>query len=95
MPIQGPRYAFSAWSITAAPADAGVYVLWEREELVYIGRTQNILGQLLQHYARHVAPHDATHYGWELARFPALREAELLREWQALAGKLPRHNGAA
>ncbi len=95
MPITRQKYSFTAWSIAAAPADAGVYVLWEGEELVYVGRAQNVRARLLEHYARQLAPSEATHYGWELARFPALREAEVLREWAARTGKPPRHNRAA
>jgi hypothetical protein len=90
-----PKYGFNAWSIAGAPDDSGVYVLWEREELLYVGRALRIRTQLLEHYARRVAPHDATHYGWELARFPTMREAELLRGWKSLTGKLPRYNAAA
>jgi len=95
MPITGQKYSFSAWSIAAAPEDSGIYVLWERDELLYVARAHTIRGQLLEHYARRLAPHDATHYGWEVVRFPAVREAEVLREWHALAGKLPRFNSAA
>jgi hypothetical protein len=95
MPIASPKYSFSAWSIAGAPADAGVYVLWQREELLYVGRAQNIRGRLLEHYARRVPPHDASHYGWEIERFAALREAELLSEWRALTGKPPRFNAGA
>jgi|SRR6185503_16242369 len=95
MSISGPKYGFNAWSIAGAPDDSGIYLLWEREELLYVARAQRIRTQLLEHYARRLAPHDATHYGWEVVRFPAMREAELLREWKSLTGKLPRYNAAA
>jgi len=99
MPIASPRYLFTAWSISGAPPDAGVYVLWEADELIYVGRAlggeATIQSRLREHYTRHARPWDATHYGWELSRDAAAREAELLREFEAAFHRLPRGNQAA
>jgi hypothetical protein len=85
------RYRFSRIVIAGAPDDAGVYALWEEEELVYYGRG-TIRSRLLEHLERRVR---ATHYSWELCKDPAAREAELLREHERTFGRVPRYNKAA
>jgi len=102
MPISGPRYRFNSWQITGAAPEAGVYALWNGEELIYIGRAygrsdapdaaSTIRGRLLDHYTKRAMPHDATHFSYELAAQPAKREAELLLEFQAANARLPRWN---
>jgi hypothetical protein len=104
MPVSGPRYRFNSWQITGAAAAGGVYALWKGDELVYIGRAHDsspmaqpdadltIRGRLLGHYTRRIAPHDATHFSYELSAQPAAREAELLLEFQQAHARLPRGN---
>lgn len=93
MPIASPRYAFTATMVSGAPPDPGVFALWEGEELIYYGRAQSIQSCLQEHLAR-AAPctSRATHYGWEISGNPAMREADLLREYQRAHGRLPRCN---
>ena len=96
MPNSLPRQRFSAWGIAGLPAALGVYLLWQGEEVVYIGRAMEGLRQrLMEHYTRHAKPWDATHFAWEPCARPAEREAELLREHERLFGRLPRRNSAA
>ena len=94
MPIASPRYAFNATMISGAPADPGVYALWENDELIYYGHARGdratIHSCLQQHLARADCP--ATHYGWEISANPPLREAELLREFERTHKRLPRCN---
>lgn len=89
------RYRFARLVIAGAPEDAGVYTLWEYDEIVYYGRadgSSTIRSRLAEHLRAGLR---ATHYAWELCRDPATREAELLREHERAHGRLPRLNAAA
>jgi hypothetical protein len=90
------RYRFSRLVIAGAPEDQGVYALWDGEELIYYGRG-SIRARLMDHFHGLLNPltRRATHYGWEICKDPAAREAELLAEHQRLFGKPPRLNRAA
>jgi hypothetical protein len=91
----GRRYRFTRVVIAGAPAEPGVYTLWQGEEVIYYGRAQGdatIRSRLLDHLAA-AAP--ATHYSWEISREPAARESELLQQHKRAFGRLPRLNEAA
>jgi hypothetical protein len=88
-PEPSRRYRFRRIVIQGAPDDPGVYALWENEELVYYGRASSIRSRLLEHLQEGAR---ATHYSWEMSRDPAAREAELLREYERIFGRLPRGN---
>ena len=97
MPIASPRYAFNAVMISGAPPDPGVFALWDNDELIYYGRAlgngATIQSRLREHFETGAhGTAGATHYGWEIAANPRVREAELLREFQRLHGHLPRCN---
>ncbi len=97
MPIASPRYAFTATRVSGAPADPGVYALWENDEVIYYGHARGdgmtIQSCLREHLARTLAcTEHATHYGWEISANPPLRETELLREFERANKKLPRCN---
>lgn len=92
------RYRFTRIVIAGAPESAGVYALWDGEELIYYGRAEGgnegggstIRSRLLDlHYAGELR---ATHYSWEVCKDPAAREAELLREHDQKFGRPPRYN---
>lgn len=95
------RYRFSRTVLQGAPEAAGVYTLWDGEEVVYYGRAMGggatIRSRLFDHYAGRLgaATQGATHYSWEVCADPAAREAELLREYQRAHGRLPRYNAAS
>ena len=95
------RYRFTRTVIAGAPDDAGIYALWDGEELIYYGRAQGdgvtIRSRLMDHYQGRVDAQTkrATHYGWELCKDPAAREAELLAEYRSVFGRPPRLNAAA
>src|SRR5687768_6632308 len=95
MAIRSPRYRFDNLSISFAPTDEGVYWLWDGEELIFIGRATGhatIKSCLQDHCAgdHGECTQKATHYGWELVRFPAWREAELLEDFVAENKRRPR-----
>ena len=94
MPITNPLYRFNDVIIAGAPGNAGIYALWQDDELIYVGRATAIRERLLEHFHRHLCPctENATHYSWELSLNPAAREAQLLQEYQAKNGRLPRCN---
>jgi hypothetical protein len=89
------RYRFSQVVVAGAPAEPGVYTLWQGDEVIYYGRAQGeatIRSRLLEHLEAAVG---ATHYGWEISREPAARESELLQQYRQAFGRLPRLNEAA
>jgi hypothetical protein len=90
------RYRFTRIVIAGAPSDAGVYALWDGEEVVYHGRADGgsatIRSRLLEHY--YADKTRATHYSWELCPDPVSREAELLAEHERIFGRPPRLNAA-
>ena len=96
MPIRSPRYRLTRTMVDGAPAEPGVYALWEDDELIYLGRASGITirARLIEHLLHGVCPcaARATHYGWELALRPDARELELLQELLARDGRLPRCN---
>ena len=97
--LASPLYRFARFVIAGAPDDPGVYALWDRDELIYIGRADGdqttIQSMLLAHFHGKIEPASATHYSWELARNPVARELELLRKFEAQHKRLPRANKAA
>jgi SpoIIAA-like len=94
--IPSRRYRFTRIVISGAPESAGVYALWDGEELIYYGRTNSentIRSRLLDHH--YSGEQRATHYSWEVCKDPVAREAELLREHEKKFGRPPRFNKAA
>jgi len=89
-PEAGRRYRLTRIVVLGAPEDAGVYALWNGDEVVYYGRAGSIRARLLEH----VDKPSATHYSWEVAADPAAREAELLAEHQRVYGRRPRDNAS-
>ena len=90
------RYRFTRTVIAGAPDEAGIYALWDGEEVIYYGRGP-IRTRLLDHFYGRVdeLTRRATHYGWELCKDPAAREAELIAEHRRVYGRPPRLNVAA
>ena len=101
MPIKSnARYPFTTWAVSGAPKDAGVYALWQNDELIYYGCAHgegaSIHSRLLDHLSgKDPCTARATHYAWELCRDPVRRERELLQEHEAQRKRLPRCNERA
>ena len=97
MPIASPRYPFNIPTLAGAPADAGVFALFEHDELIYIGSV-NGRGATIQSRLRELqraadlCTSRATHYAWEISIYPRVREAALLGEYQQRFHRLPRCN---
>jgi hypothetical protein len=89
-PEPGRRYRLTRIVVQGAPEDAGVYALWNGNEVVYYGRAGSIRARLLEHADKP----SATHYSWEVAADPAAREAELLAEHERVYGRRPRDNAS-
>jgi len=85
------RYRFARTVIAGAPDAAGVFTLWDGEEVVYYGRADSIRAALREFLLR--SPNSASSYSWEVCGTPAQREAELLREHERAYGAPPRLNG--
>jgi hypothetical protein len=95
------RYRFARIVISGAPEEAGVYALWDGEEIIYYGRADGksrgggstIRSRLLAHY--YEDRKRPTHYSWEVCPDPVAREAELLDDHTRSFGRRPRYNVAA
>ena len=96
--MSGGLLPFTPTLVAASPDDAGVYALWGRKELLYIGRANGgrstIRRLLINHLAGLHGPctQRASHYQWELHFKPEARELELLEEYRSQFLRLPRCN---
>ncbi|MBV8033154.1 MAG: hypothetical protein JO035_16700 [Betaproteobacteria bacterium] len=101
MPLPAERFPFTARLIALAPLEAGVYVLWHGEDLIYIGHAKGgratLRACLLDHFSGVSGPctRRANFYGWELSEDPEGDEARLLVEYRSLNQRLPRCNARA
>jgi hypothetical protein len=81
------RWAFTRATVEHAPDDRGIHILWDGEEVIYIGgaRGETIRSALLRHLEGGCGDCTmrATHYSWEITIWPAARESELLSEFAA------------
>ena len=94
-PEPGQRYKFTRMVLQGAPEEPGVYALWDGDELVYYGRALGAGTTIRSRLFSHLESTNATHYSWEVCADPAMREAELLREYERLYGRPPRHNAVS
>ena len=91
-----PRYAFSRRMLEHAPEEAGIYGLFDGEELIYLGRAADRAGSikacLLAHQdgARGECTMRAATYTWEITLWPAEREAAVLAQFRARHQREPR-----
>ena len=92
-----PRYPFNRLIIEDAPEHAGVYGLFEGEELIYLGVGHSIRDCLRRHQdgALGECTMNATRYTWEITVWPAFRESEILAGFQQQIGVVPRCQGKA
>ena len=90
------RELFNADEIQKVPEQAGIFCLFQEQDLVYIGRTAprtNLRSELL--YALKMAMADdmlASHFSFELTTSPKTRAAEELRSYYEAWGRLPLYN---
>ncbi len=85
--------------VSGAPREAGIFALWDGDELIYLGRASpgaTIRQRLEEHLEQRCeCTTHASHYSWELSLRPAERELELLREFSAQFGRMPKCNAQA
>lgn len=78
------------------PAQSGIYMLWQDDEIIYIGRAgASMRERLMEHYTRQAKPWDATHFGVLACERLVESEIKLLRAVQQAHGRLPRYNASA
>lgn len=98
MPVSGTKYEFTQKNLDNAPDTAGVYALFNGDELIYIGRAQGGTVTIRSRLKDHLSGHEgkgtqgATKYAREETTRPVAREKELLDEYQTQHGRLPRYN---
>ncbi len=96
MAIAGTKQQFEATWVGLAPSFSGVYALWNGDELIYIGGTNQIRGlraRLTDHlYDDDPCIKQATHFQYEVTATPWLRERQLVLEFSGVHGALPRCN---
>jgi hypothetical protein len=92
------RLRFLEQYLHAVPQEAGIFCLWDRAHLVYVGRTEprSNLRAEVQHALRMAMADDlcATHFSYEVTATPKTRAAQELREHFERWGSLPRYNEA-
>jgi hypothetical protein len=88
------KWAFNQTNVEHAPDDPGVYLLWEGDEVIYIGQVRNgsIRATLLRHLAGALGActTSASHYSWEITLSPSVREAQRLAEFARKYQRAPR-----
>ena len=98
MPISGKLYAFTQDNVNKAPAEHGVYQLYEGDVTTYIGRAAGdgvtIRSRLQSHFRGDEGPctEAAENYRREVTPRPVARERELIDEYERKYGRLPRCN---
>ncbi len=96
MQLRGTKYPFNAHNIAHAPAEHGVVMLWDNDEMIYVGRTQGraatIRSVLLDHWSGFCGPctKESTHFSWEKCNQRAAREVELVERFVRERSRMPR-----
>jgi hypothetical protein len=91
-------YAFNRKNVDNAPTEAGVYVLYKSDDLIYVGRAQGgsvtIRSRLQDHFSGRegACTKAATQYRRETTANAAQREIEWLTWYKEKTGKLPSCN---
>lgn len=96
MPIRGKKRRFTNGNIGKAPECAGVYVLSQYEEIIYVGKsnTKSGIKSRLQVAKRGDTPggKKATSFQTERCEDAFKREKQLLEQYKKKHGKLPHYN---
>jgi hypothetical protein len=96
MPIRGKKQRFTDGNIDKAPNKAGVYVLSQYRETIYIGKSDigNSVKSRLRSAKKGSTPgcKGATSFQVECCKGPSKREKQLLEQYKKQHGRLPRMN---
>lgn len=93
--MTGQKIPFTEDNVNRSPDSPGVYFLFDGNELIYIGQSEESIRDRLQsHLEGYDGPctQNATHYMREVCSDPVAREEQLLREFKRQHGRLPRCN---
>lgn len=92
-----PRYPFNRDMVRGAPDEPGVFGLFERDDLIYIGKAMggedsSLRARLSAHCSglHGDCTRKATVYTWEISLVPTLREKEALSSFRLARGTEPR-----
>jgi hypothetical protein len=94
-------WPFTLTMLEYAPDNSGVYLLWDGDEIIYIGRAQgeqSVKTCLLAHRSGSLGEctKRATHYSWVISVWPSVVEAQLIGQFHQKYGREPRcHNKAS
>jgi len=95
MQVDEQLQPFTDLMVVIAPNKPGVYTIWDHAEIIYIGKAEkSVRSRLEAHRLGNEGPctMNATHFQVEENNTPAKRERQLIREYLAEHGKLPRCN---
>ena len=94
MPITSPKTVFVPYYLAFVTQSPGVYALWDGEELIYYGGTDDLHRRLLEHKSGEEGEgtQQAGLYQTEYCQDYRERAKQLLTEFLATNGKLPRCN---
>ena len=87
------KWTFNQTNIEHAPDNPGVFLLWEGDEVIYVGHARDTIKAML---IRHLegafggCTKSSTHYSWEITLWPAARETQLLAEFAKQYQRDPR-----
>jgi hypothetical protein len=98
MPIIGEPFAFEPRDVKLVPAEPGVFALFFRREVVYIGVAERSLRDTLE--ARLAtqslgSDDEITGFVYEATPVPHDRRRDLLFEYKAITGAMPKQNARA
>ena len=91
-----PQWDLTPYMVAQLPELPGVFALWERDELVYIGcalRPATLRSLLEEHLSgAHPCTARASRYAWQLSLDPTRKERELLAQYRLRHSAFPRCN---
>jgi hypothetical protein len=97
-----PRYPFTLAAVEYAPEESGLFGLFDKNELIYLGRaskreSHTIRMLLLLHQDGAFGPCTvkASHYTWQITPWSTARETELLAQYLQVFRRYPRCNNNA
>jgi hypothetical protein len=92
------HFRFEDKHVQSVPEKSGIFCLWDRAHLVYVGRTapRSSLRAELNHALTMAMAEDlaCTHFSYEVTATPRTRAAQELRAYFERWGTLPRYNEA-
>jgi hypothetical protein len=98
MPIVGNRYPFTEDYVAIAPAQAGVYAIYNQGGVIYYGHALGGLVTIRSRLEDHISGREgvctrwAYEFRYEECADPPAREQELLEEYRREHGTVPRCN---